>query len=294
MEKILVIGSTVTDVNLFMDHLPAAEEDVIPYRQKMTLGGCAYNVSNVLRIFGVPYTLFSPVGTGVYGRFVRDHLQRLDIVPAIETLEENGCCYCLNDAQGNRSFMSLHGAEYRFKKEWLDRIDTKQYGMAYVCGLELEEPCNDVIIAFLQENPGLKVIYAPGPRVGYIPSERSRQMLEICSYLHCNARELRVLTGEENVPEGLKRLPERISAVVTDGDKDVCIFEKGIIRTEPAVRAAVVSGTGAGDAHCGAVMAMLAKGENLTEAVRMANKVGARAVQSEESAVSEKDLEDLL
>ena len=42
-------------------------------------GGCAYNVSEILRQSGVPYTLFSPVGTGIYGNYVREHLKRKQI-----------------------------------------------------------------------------------------------------------------------------------------------------------------------------------------------------------------------
>ncbi len=51
----------------------------------MSLGGCAYNVSEILRQSGVPYTLFSPVGTGIYGNYVREHLNRKQIPILIPT-----------------------------------------------------------------------------------------------------------------------------------------------------------------------------------------------------------------
>lgn len=47
MKKVLIIGSTVVDiiVNL-VDSLPKTGEDVHIRSQHMSLGGCAYNVSD--------------------------------------------------------------------------------------------------------------------------------------------------------------------------------------------------------------------------------------------------------
>ena len=96
MKQALIIGSTVVDVTIRLPHLPVTGEDVIVENQTMSLGGCAYNVSEILRQSGVPYTLFSPVGTGVYGNYVREHLGRKQIpilIPA--PAADNGCCVLL-------------------------------------------------------------------------------------------------------------------------------------------------------------------------------------------------------
>ncbi len=106
----------------------------------MSLGGCAYNVSEILRQSGVPYTLFSPVGTGIYGNYVREHLKRKQIpilIPA--PAADNGCCYCFVEQSGERTFAALHGAEYRFERQWFSLAESLSVGSVYVCGLELEE-----------------------------------------------------------------------------------------------------------------------------------------------------------
>ena len=78
MKKALIIGSTVVDVIVnLVDSLPRTGEDVHVRSQHMSLGGCAYNVSDSVRHFRVPYILFSPVGTGVYGYFVREELKKI-------------------------------------------------------------------------------------------------------------------------------------------------------------------------------------------------------------------------
>ena len=134
MQKILVIGSTVADIHIHLNHLPSFEEDINMYSQKMTVGGCAYNVARMIASLDTPCTLFSPIGKGIYADYIRTQTADKPVKPCIESEEENGCCYCLIDEQGNRTFMSLHGAEYHFQKEWFDRIDIQEYGSIYVCG----------------------------------------------------------------------------------------------------------------------------------------------------------------
>ena len=294
MKKVLIIGSAAADVHIYIDHLPAAEEDIIPRGQKMIPGGCAFNVSNAIKAAGVPYTLFCPVGTGVYGDFIRAALQEQGIRPAIETEEENGCCYCLVDRNGSRTFMSLHGAEYRFRKEWFESLNVQEYAMAYVCGLEIEEPCNDVIIDFLRVHPELNVLFAPGPRVGSIPKERLDAMLSLASAVHCNAREICALTGKEDAVKALASLPEGMEAVVTDGSRSVLYRENGMIREMPVVPVKQVNGTGAGDAHCGMYMAMRMRGMSMEDAVRKANLAGAAVAGSQSSVLTEKEAEGIL
>ena len=75
-KKILIIGSTCVDIIINVDHLPKTEEDIHPFSQSMALGGCAYNAANIIRQFGAPHTFISPVGTGVYGDYVRKELKQ--------------------------------------------------------------------------------------------------------------------------------------------------------------------------------------------------------------------------
>ena len=65
--KTLILGSTVVDVILRLPRLPRSQESCNIYHQELRLGGCAFNASEALRRFGADYTLFSPVGGGVYG-----------------------------------------------------------------------------------------------------------------------------------------------------------------------------------------------------------------------------------
>ena len=48
-KPILVIGSTCVDIIINIHHLPVTEENIRPASQSMAMGGCAFNVANILR-----------------------------------------------------------------------------------------------------------------------------------------------------------------------------------------------------------------------------------------------------
>ena len=73
MKKVLVIGSAVVDVVIHLPHLPEKSEDVHVTSQKMSLGGCAYNASDTIRHFKVPYIPFSSGNRSVW-RFCKNAL----------------------------------------------------------------------------------------------------------------------------------------------------------------------------------------------------------------------------
>ena len=173
MKKILVIGSTVADIIMQVEQLPQSGGDIHVLKQEMFLGGCAYNVHKALTYHNIPHTLFSPVGKGVYGEFVHDNLIKEGTIPTLISDQANGCCYCIIEPSGERSFMSYHGAEYIFKKEWFDNLDISNYDSIYLCGLELEESSGPIIVDFICNNPNIEVYFAVGPRVDKIEIGRA-------------------------------------------------------------------------------------------------------------------------
>ena len=135
MGKILVIGVTCVDVVINVDRLPKTAEDVVVYGQRMTLGGCAFNAFAVMHALGEPAILFSPIGQGAYGDFVREHLAAEGISSPIDDAPgENGCCYCFVEPGGERTFLAYHGAEYVHRTAWFDQVDADDVDMVYGLG----------------------------------------------------------------------------------------------------------------------------------------------------------------
>lgn len=283
MKPALIIGSTCVDVILNIHHLPKTEENLRPTAQQLSLGGCAYNVSHIVRLLKAPHTFISPVGGGVYGDYVARQLAA-EGIPLTVTLpdQENGCCYCLVEATGERTFMSYHGAEYTFQKEWMTPYPAAGYGLTYICGLEIEEPTGENLIQYLEENPTLQVFYAPGPRVNRIGREKNDRLLALKPILHINEREAISWSGKATYQEAAAYFHSITgnTVIITLGEAGAfCIGPDGkafLAPSQPVKQ--VVDTIGAGDSHAGAVIACLTMDIPLEQAVAYANRVAAAVV----------------
>lgn len=281
MKKILVIGSTVADVIINLDSLPTTAQDVHLKSQSVALGGCAHNVADMIGHFGVPYVLFSPVGTGLYGDFVRNGLARKGIQSPIPTPQaSNGCCYCFVESSGERTFIVDHGAEYLFRPEWFSSLDPEEYSCTYICGLEIEEKTGDVVIDFLEKS-GLPIFFAPGPRMCRISSALMERLFALHPILHLNDDEAKEYTSSSSLEAAAAALYSRTQAlvVITTGPNGACFYDGNTLTHVPPVPARhIVDTIGAGDGHCGALMACLALGDSPTEAIAKANTAASMLV----------------
>lgn len=282
-KPVLVIGSTCVDIIINIHHLPVTEENIRPSAQTMALGGCAFNVANILRQSGTEFTFISPVGGGVYGDYVGKCLKEKGFPLNVQLPDqENGCCYCLVEEGGERTFMSYHGVEYTFQKEWMKPFHAQDYSMVYICGLEVEEETGENLVSWLEENPGPEILFAPGPRVLKIPQERLERLYRLGAVLHINQGESRAMSGCESVREAAQKLQEKTGnrVIITLGKEGACCLEKdGTMILVPGFRAQVEDTIGAGDSHAGALMACLYRGMDMESALRKANQVSAAVVQ---------------
>ena len=283
MKPALIIGSTCVDVIINIPHLPVTQEDIHPTAQTMTIGGCSYNVAYIVRLLDAPCTHISPVGTGMYGDYVNKCLTEAGVPITVRVPDqENGCCYCLVEESGERTFMAFHGAEYTFHKEWMKPYSSEDYGICYVCGIEIEEPTGTNIIEYLEENPNLSVFFAPGPRLKHIPQEKIDRLMALKPILHINELEAVALSGKEDIQEAGRFLHAQTqnAVIITLGAQgSFCIEPNGHEHLIPSVPAEhVVDTIGAGDSHAGTVIACLTKDMSLYDAVSYANKVAAAVV----------------
>ena len=296
MKKILVIGSTVADIIINVDYLPTTAQDVHLKSQSMSLGGCAHNVSDMIRHFGAPYTLFSPIGTGIYGDFVRNQLALKGIASPMPTPDQpNGCCYCFVEESGERTFIVDHGAEYLFYKEWFDALNLDKLNSVYICGLEIEETTGNTVIDFLEAS-GLPVYFAPGPRITLIDDQRMKRIFALHPILHLNEDEVCRYTGKEDIASAAEVLYAMTgnTLIVTNGGNGAYYYDVDGLHHVPGVPCPQVEDTiGAGDSHCGAVIAGLSMGLSMDEAIAKANVAAAAVVGTKGALLSDEDFKKL-
>lgn len=80
----------------------------------------------------------------------------------------------------------IHGAEYRFQKEWFDALDASEIDSVYICGLEIEEETGTNILSYLEEHPEFTVFFAPGPRITLLDPKRLERVFALHPILHLN------------------------------------------------------------------------------------------------------------
>ena len=165
MEKTLVIGSCTVDIVIPTPRLPSTTDSINSGVHHYALGGCAYNVSQMLRLLSVPYLHGVTIGSGIYGDFVKKELEKKGIPIFRTSSEPHGACICLVEESGERSFIAYHGIEYKFNREWFKFLDLSTFSNVYLCGLELEENTGEEIVKFLEENRFKNIYFAPGPRL---------------------------------------------------------------------------------------------------------------------------------
>lgn len=298
MKKVLVIGSTVVDVIINVDKLPKTQEDVHVISQKMSLGGCAYNSSDMIRHFEVPYILFSPVGTGAYGDFIRSQLAKRGVTTPIPMPnQDNGCCYCFVEADGERTFISYHGAEYLFQPEWFQIPDASDIDSVYICGLEIEETTGIHIVEYLEKHPEFRIYFAPGPRIEKINPGLLSRLFALHPVLHLNDEEVLSYTKKDSLEEAAQSLFSLTEndVIVTLGSKGCYYHTKSAAGYVPGVPASqVVDTIGAGDSHVGAVIANEKLGKSLPDAILAANRAASKVVETKGALLSDEAFAEIV
>ena len=288
--KLLMIGSSCVDVVIPVEHLPRTGDDLQPEKQTFTMGGTGWNACRAAMLTGVKPTFLSPVGTGLYGRQVEEAFGAYGVEIIARTERENGCCYCLVEADGERTFMCIRGGEYEFRKQWLDALGD-DYSLCYTCGMEIQDtPAGENIMDWLEAHPQTEVFYCPGPRGILMPEQRQDRMLAMKPIIHLNEHEILALTGEATQEAGALALHARTGniVIVTLGSKGcLAVDRQGNVVRVPGRKVAVRDTIGAGDSHAGVMLGCLYQNMELTEAMKLANAVASEVVSREGAAIPE-------
>ena len=294
MKRLLIIGSTCVDVILRLDHLPTTGEDMHPV-QRFAMGGCAFNVAQVPKAYDVDLRFVTPIGDhGVFSDFVRAHLDNAGFRGPITVPDsENGCCYCLVERSGERTFLSVHGIEYSFHAEYMDAFAGERFDYTYICGLEVEEATGGELVAWLEAHPDIAgtVVYAPGPRGIEVDTDRTERILGMHPILHLNEQEAQALAGMSDSEEPVLAAAQALHVktqnmvIVTCGaDGVLWISADGSVHRAPSVPSTVVDTIGAGDSHCCAVLTGLTLGWTEEDTMRFANQIASEVVAQEGGA----------
>ena len=295
MEKTLVIGSCTVDIVIPTPRLPSTTDSINSGVHHYALGGCAYNVSQMLRLLSVPYLHGVTIGSGIYGDFVKKELEKKGIPIFRTSSEPHGACICLVEERGERSFIAYHGIEYKFNREWFKFLDLSTFSNVYLCGLELEENTGEEIVKFLEENRFKNIYFAPGPRLLTIKEDFVKRIFALNPIIHLNDQEIISYT-DSDIERAMKTLRSMTGndVIVTMGKDGASILTGDDFIYEKSRESEVVDSIGAGDCHLGTYISYRSMGKDKREALKKANLFASEVVRHEGSTLREEDITSLL
>ncbi|WP_320916441.1 PfkB family carbohydrate kinase [Enterocloster bolteae] len=283
--KTLVIGAAIIDIIMKIKRLPKSGEDILCSETVSAVGGCAYNVAGTLRGFGVDHDLFVPVGRGMYGDMIAGDLEKLGYQILIREEEsDNGYCLCLVEEDGERTFITVKGAEGRFRHSWFEQLSQDAYDSIYVAGYQVCGTSGGVISDWMagakDRMKEKRVFFAPGPVITDIDQAVMERILSVGPILHLNEKEAFDYAKQPSVEDCLKYLYglNHNLVVVTMGASGTMYYDGSVMRQVPAYKTQVKDTIGAGDSHVAAMIAGYSKGLDTEQCVRLANRVASAIV----------------
>ena len=292
MSRLLSTGALMVDIVLGVPHVPEPGGDIFATSHQTLVGG-GFNVLAAARRDGLDCVFAGRTGSGPFGELVREALATEGLessYPPVPDLD-NGFCVVLVDETTERTFITKQGAEECMSAEDLRRLEVRADDLVYVSGYALASQLRGgALSSWVASLPaGPRVVLDPSPLVGDVDPDVFSQVLARTDVLTCNLREAAVLTGgvdaHETRPDVAvvalrSRLPASSVAIVRDGPHGTWLASPERphgwhVRPYEVV---AVDTNGAGDAHTGVLMAALAAGATLSEAVVRANVAAALAV----------------
>ncbi|PZO58431.1 MAG: sugar kinase [Leifsonia xyli] len=285
MPRLVSVGNVVVDIVMRIDAIPDPGGDVIASASEITAGGGLNTMVAAVRD-GLDVAFGGQYGSGPFGDVVRRALAAsgVDVLqPGLDDVD-SGYCVALVDASTERTFVTSVGAEGQLDRADLDRIELVADDTVFVSGYGLAHAVNGRAIAdWLGTVPdSVRVVLDPSPLVDTLAPAVLGPVIARADVVSANGREARLMAPRSaGLPEAVATIAAaaRGTALVRDGPAGCWVVEPGVAPVlVPGFPVAAVDSNGAGDAHCGVLVAALSRGASLVDAVRRANAAAALAV----------------
>lgn len=287
---VCVVGAAVIDVIADAYSLPHRGSDIELHQQGVNIGGCALNIAIALHRLGMTSLNALPMGKGIWADIIRKTLAENQIVSAIETDKgDNGWCLALVEPDGERTFLSISGVENQWDRHTLDNLKIQANSLVYLSGYQLSSSCGEVLISWAESLPdSIDLFIDFGPRISDLSAEQLARLMACKPMVSLNRQEAEYIVatlsgtpGKELDTEALAEdwFKHYASPLVIRVDKEGAYYRDSLTAGWVApFETTVVDTIGAGDSHAGGVLAGLASGWPLSEAVMLGNAVASYVV----------------
>src|SRR4051812_26343100 len=288
MARVVVLGSTNTDMTVRLDRLPAPGETRLGGEFATGPGGKGANQAVAACRAGGSVTFLTALGEDSLGRQALDHYTRegVDVgYASIVAGVPSGVALILVGEGGENLIGDAPGANGRLTPGYVEALPDRLFRPDAVFLVSLEIPVDTVVAGLRRARAaGMTCVLNPAP---IHLSILEPDVLDLIDVMTPNREEARALAGAGSLdrgPTGDLSAARRLRArgvgrlVITLGAKGCLVASAEGYVLVPAPAVDVVDTVGAGDAFNGALAVALAEGLPLTDAAKRACAAGALAV----------------
>jgi ribokinase len=282
LKKIIVVGSSNTDMVIKMDKLPLPGETKIGGVFFMNGGGKGANQAVAVARLGGNLTFVTKVGNDVFGKQTIAGLKKENINTSFVYIDKenpSGTALIMVDEEGENCIAVAPGANANLLPS--DITTAKILNKAEIILMQLEIPMETIssVIKSAKANKQ-KVILNPAPA-----QKLGDELLDGLFLITPNEIEASILTGikVEDETTAAKAAGVLVSkgvqnVIITMGASGAYIQTEGMAKIVPANLVKAIDTTGAGDVFNGAIAVGISEGMSLHDAVTFANKAAAISV----------------
>lgn len=283
MKKIVVIGSSNTDMVIKAERLPVAGETVIGGQFMMNPGGKGANQAVAVARMGGCVSLVTKTGNDLFGRQSIELYNIEDIKTDFvfsDMKAPSGVALISVDASGENCILVAPGANGTLSVNDIEKA-RNEIENACILLMQLEIPMETVeYAAEIAAAKGVKVILNPAPA-----QVLSSNLLKNLYIITPNKSEAELLTGiKVTDSDSARNAADIISSkgintvVITLGSKGAFIKEGDQYYEIEAEKVQAIDTVAAGDTFCGTLCVGLSEGMTVVEAVKLACKASAITV----------------
>ncbi len=285
MGKIIVVGSSNTDIVVSTKKLPSPGETVLGGEFDLIAGGKGANQAVAAARAGSDVMFVTKIGNDYFGKkalegYKKDNIN-LDKI-CIDNDKASGIAVILIDeSTGENSIVVAPGANSALSISDIRKVE-QEIALADIVLVQLEIPLETVeyVLKIANENK-VKTILNPAPAQAL-----SDELLAMVDIITPNETETEILVGidpgeDQNLIEASDKLLSKVreAALITLGEKGVYFASgNGENSLIPSIKVKAIDTTAAGDVFNGYFASALAEGKGFIEAIETANKAAAISV----------------
>ena len=292
--NIAVIGSTMMDLTVYADILPAAGETRFGESFTTGFGGKGANQAVMAARTGAKVTMITGIGKDGFGDESLQNFKdcQMDTSSVLRLNTHTGVAHIWVDGQGQNRISIVPGANFALTpQDGIDEVNKLKNVSVLIAQCEIPQEVTLAAFRTAQEL-GITTILNPAP---YQPL--TDDLLELTDWLIPNEIEFAELDHSHRAPDSdeiIASLRSKGRTIVTLGSEGGALVTlDGKVKRFSAKKVSAIDTTGAGDCFIGAFAAALASGASEDSAVQFGIDCATKSVMRKGAQSSYPKLDDM-